>query len=267
MYTLLPYMYAATYLGFVTRSAGWATLIYVMFHFCFWIPVFGVGMVSYLEATTFYSLAFIIHAIVGQTLAWALNAAPLVIGLPIPMTPCEKHDKMIFNPLGVKNEQVRGSKAFGFAVYLYRFALGTIVLLLLCGSAMAFEYIPPFLSWLAIMVTMVGVVFAHLVFWAAFTKHIAPHAFKELQSPYRVKDSPNMCEMCGSDMTHDIVFYLALYYITTTLVFCIVYILVPFWWQFYTSVILFGAFELFYLLGAVWWMRGGIIPRGNKHKL
>jgi hypothetical protein len=242
MFTLFPYLCTGFFLGFTTRSVGLSTLIFCCAHFLILRPLLGTGLVTEIEYDVFYTMAYIMHAIVGFTLAWGLNVPPLVMGTRRQNRPCTAHTSTANRAL-----------ANAIPLYLYRGVLGFVVFALIVGGTMAFEFIPLFLAWLGIIVAFVVIALAIVIFFFAFRKAGFPRQLKLRQAIYLMADQA--CFHCCTDMTLDILLYMLIYYVVATAVFCAMFVALPWWWQFYTALILFVAFEILFIVGGFSWMR------------
>ena len=249
MLTLLPYICSAVYLGFVTRSVALPVLAYMLYHFCFYLPVFGTGLVSELEFGTYYTLAFAMHALVGYVLAWGLNVPPLLMGPKFHgscTVACPEHQKII-----------KHHRAESILPYLYRGAMSMIVFMLIIGATLFFEFLPISLWWLWFIIALVVVGAAFVVFFFAFTRRGPPMWLKYRQAVYIHKNN-KQCVYCWDDMTAEVVIWLVMFYIVSIPLFCVLFAVVPSFWQFYIACITFGVFFLAY--GIV-----SIVVKQRKH--
>ena len=254
MFTLFPYLCCGFYLGFVTRSVGLPVLAYVLYHFCFWRPLFGTGAIDETAFDAYYTIAYTMHAIAGFTLAWSLNVPKLMLGHNRPLVVCDPHSKVI------SKQSTRTRNAVDIAVCAYRGVLGSVLLLCIYGATMIFEFIPLDLVYLSIVIVLVAFGIILVLFWLCFTNRLAPHNFKLRQAIYFFPDK--RCNYCCTDMTGDCAVYMAFYFVATTIVFCLVTALVPagsVWTQYYTAYLLFAVAEIFFGVCRFW-----VRPRGDK---
>ena len=263
MFTLYFYMALAFILGLTTRSVGVPMIVYALYHCCFYYPLFGTGFVSTEEYLVWYTLAFFLHAILGWELACCLGV-PNVFRGRVKNCKCVPHKPEVY-PFGQKPD----AKSW-IIPFVYRFFMALLVIILMVCSTLAFELISLDLAWVGIIVSLLCIVVVHVIFWLAFTAALPPMWLKQSQAVYLhgqcephcmmqyhkmgEKGKIGMKDINKFDMTIDVTLYMAFYFVGMSLAFCIVFAMVPTFWQFWTSLIIFGVYAVFYLVAHLAWM-------------
>jgi hypothetical protein len=252
MFSLLFYMCTGYMIGFLTRSWGVPAIVYLLYHFVWYWPVFVKSSITPIgdqDYIVFYTLAYMMHSLLGWVLAIVLDMPNVFFGpRKCKQITCEKHRTC-------KMPGMPNSRKY----MMYRLGMAIIIVLLVAATMLPFELIPISLSWLGVILTFIAMICVHAIFWMAFTSALPPHPFKEGQAVYL--HGANSCHHCSSaDMTLDVVIYMAIYYLFVIPIFCIVFIVVPTFWQFWTSLILFGPYLAFYIIARYSWLR----PRGKN---
>lgn len=251
MLSLLFYMCWGFITGFLTRSPAIPAVVYILYHFCFWRPILGTGFLSEIEFDVFYSLAFMMHAILGWVLALILAVPTSFVGTKHCPIPCTR-EPAVCKP--------KSSRRW-IVAYIYRFAMSIITIFLMAAATLPFELIPLWLSWLSIILTVLAILIVHIFFLLMFWTRIPPKKIMDFKAVYI--HGNNSCHECPPhDMAPDVVIYLAIYYIPMILAFCLTFILAPWWWQFWTAFIIFGFYMIFYIIARFAWLH----PRGPGNR-
>jgi hypothetical protein len=254
MYTLMLYMFGGYILGFLSRSLGIPAIAYLIYHAIFYRAVVGPGFLSEIEFDVYYAIAYLLHAQLGRMMAWALDADH-VFRLP--------------NIYTLRDGSEHNGR-FVTKVLLYRFGMGIMLACVIAACALPFEYIPFSLSILGCFITFICLVLAHLVFyfvWAFGAPMTMNKSFKRAVCPYRIGAFKQDDRTGQTDITLDATLYIAIYYIITTFAFGCTYLFMPSFWQFWTSLAIFGFFFIFIIVARVSWLRANLSYSKKAHKV
>lgn len=216
----------------------------------FYHSLFGIGFLSSLDFHCFYALAFFLHAVLGWMLAVVLKVPSLFSG----KSGCCKRKQLLEKDGTCPMPDEQTATVMYRRAWAYRFAMGIVIAAIFVATALAFELIPLYLSPLGIIVSFVGLIIAHTLFYLAFSIIPIKSSLKRWQAVYIFRYMSGSEEKVG-DMTGDVVVYLAMYFVPMTWAFCATFVWAPWWWQFWTALIIFGFYLILFLIAAVSWLR------------
>lgn len=250
-------MFAA---AFLTRSPAKAMAIYLIFQFAFLMPLFGTGFLTILEFCTYYTIAVFVATIDGWLLALVMNVPSVFMNRRIDFGDCgccidDKCQKPIKAKISRTENGARGMK---WGAFIYRVAFGSLIIMLFAVATLSYELIPAPVQWVGMLISILCLVVIHVIFYFVF-RYTPPgkpavermRVFKSLQAVYLTK----MLDGKYADMTLDVVLYLAIFYVPMTLAFCCTSMWAPWWWQFWTCLIIFAFYFVLFIIAGLTWLK------------
>lgn len=269
--TLYFYLVAAFIIGQQARSAGVAAIAFIFYHCEFYRALFGTGWVSEIEYDVYYSLAYVLFAILGWMVSWMLNVESVFnspqledimrprVGKKAVSDACAGKEPCDQSPCieGSEGAEKVGSGMLLKAT-LYRWVMGILVCCMFIATTLPFELFPTDLIWLGWVLSFILLLVAHVIFyfiWAfRFPPALGRKPWKQVAAPYRAGVGTVLRDT-DADLTLDVTLYMMIFFVVTSVVFCVVFITTStVWWQFYTALIIFGVFFIIFFLGRFTWL-------------
>lgn len=248
-------MFGAFIVGLMARSAGAASLAFVIFHFIIIrASIKGVFLLSMSDFAfdVQYATTFVLYGLLGWMLAWALNVRPAFAVYPFEF----------FLQKGKPGEETTSCRKKMLGALLYRLVMGALTCLMMTATSLPFEMFmmyKPSLIWVGFCLTFIAFVIVLPIFYFmwAFKRpcSFSKLAWKRAACPYRCgRNGLSYITADDGDMTMDVTLYMMIFYVVTWLAYCLVAILAPGFSSFIIMLIIFGAFFLFFGFARFTWL-------------
>jgi len=249
MFDLLPYILLSWHMAFLTRSWCIPVAIYALFQFCVIRPI-GYGWVTDLQGDIFYSITFMVFALIGRAMACATKTRGVVT--------------RFVSPLGITEST--GGWIEGWAHYFMRvyFKVVLILAIPMVAATLPYELIPGDLQWLGFALTLLLLCAIDVFFFLMF-------------HPVKMPPKDGFIDMWGNDVTYStrpvgrltMLILFLVFDVVVTVVWCVVE-KTTLWEQFYLAACLAGAFviELIVVVIVYWGVNQDKLPlKFHKEKM
>jgi hypothetical protein len=250
--------------SFLTRSPAKAMAIFLIFQFAFLMPIFGTGFLTIMEFCTYYTLAYFCVSIIGWMLALVMNVPSVFMNRRSDIDEgCCMVEKCVTGEsrmaatrrkLIATGEKGRRMK---IGALIYRIVFGSLFIMLFAAATLPYELIPAPLQWLGMLISILCLALIHVIFYFVF--RFVPRGGRGVQRMMPLKSVQAVYlshfREHWVDMTVDVVLYLAIFYVPASLAFCCTSIWAPWWWQFWTYLIICAAYFVFFLIAGLVWLK------------